>query len=217
MNDKAEHPVAHSNADALGDGRLQAASAARNIAPIVAAMAAQVRAGGGRALEIASGTGEHALAYAEAFGALTWQPTDIAPDRLASIEAWRQARAGDNLLAPRMLDAAQPGWDIGRFDLVTVTNLFHLISDAAGRRVIEGAARALDSGGQFFVYGPFREAGAFRSQGDARFHAALVAADESAGYKDTQWLVAQGAAQGLAVAARVEMPANNLFFVFAKG
>ena len=43
----------------------------------------------GLVLEIASGTGEHAVSFRRTFPDLDWQPSDIHPDALASIAAWR--------------------------------------------------------------------------------------------------------------------------------
>ncbi len=208
-----EQPQVHSNAAALADGRLCAPSASRNVGPITEALAPFVPARG-RALEIASGTGQHAVAFARAFPNVTWQPTDIAPERLASIDAWRTAEGVENLRPARRLDAATADWDMGRFDLVTISNLFHLIPRPDAENVLQGAARALVPGGALFIYGPFREAGGFRSQGDAAFHARITAADPEAGYKSVEWMGAGAAAAGLKAAARLEMPANNLALVW---
>ncbi len=82
--------------------------------------------------------------------------------------------------------------------------------------MIAGAARALAPGGVFCLYGPFREHGAYRSEGDARFDAQLQAADPETGYKSVEWVTETAAAAGLSPTARLELPANNLILVFAK-
>ena len=199
----------HSNAEALGDGRLSAPSALRNVGPITQVLGDLVP-DTGIALEIASGTGQHVLAYARAFPQLTWQPSDIAPARLASIDAWRRAAKLENLLPALRLDAATPDWDLGAFSLVLISNLFHLISAPAGENVIAGAARALAPGGRLFIYGPFRENGSFRSRGDANFHASIIAAEPESGYKSVEWMHEIAARAGLCPSGRHEMPANNL-------
>src|SRR5438067_7767825 len=43
----------------------------------------------GLVLEVASGTGEHVVFFAERFPKLEWQPSDAHPDALASIASWR--------------------------------------------------------------------------------------------------------------------------------
>ncbi|MEO1611507.1 MAG: DUF938 domain-containing protein, partial [Pseudomonadota bacterium] len=71
----------------MTDARIFAPAAARNAAAIVEAMR-EFAPMSGEALEIASGSGEHAVAIAAALPGLTWRPTDIQPDRLDSIDAW---------------------------------------------------------------------------------------------------------------------------------
>jgi len=203
----------HSNADSLDDGRLSAPAAVRNAPAIVAALAGWLP-DRGRVLEIAAGTGEHAVALARANPDLAWQPTDIDPARLASIDAWRAAEGVENMRVATMLDATAPDWQVEPVDVIYLANLMHLVSEAAAANVIRGAARALAPGGRFCIYGPFRTGGAFRSDGDASFHARLTASDPSIGYKDLEWIEAVGAEAGLARAAMIEMPANNLIAIF---
>jgi len=194
---------------------MYAPSAARNVAPIVAAMRGHVP-NTGCALEIASGTGEHVVAYAAAFPGMVWQPTDIQVDRLISIDAWRAEAGVANMRMAQFLDASRANWDAGRFDLVTVVNLLHLISDADARHVIQGVARSLRPGGRWVLYGPFRTGGAFRSDGDVAFDNNLRRHDPAIGYKDLEWVEAEAQAVGLSRAALIEMPANNLMLVMQR-
>lgn len=205
----------HSIADPLGGGRLSAPSAARNTQPIIEAMRPWIPATG-LALEIASGTGEHVLAFARAFPGLDWQPSDVEADRIVSIDAWRAAEGGANLRPARRLDATGADWGVQGCALVSVTNLFHLICAAAAQAVLAGARRALAPGGRFFIYGPFRTGAAFRSEGDRRFHRALTAQDPQIGYKDIEWLEARARAAGLRPLALVEMPASNLMLILER-
>lgn len=205
----------HSNADMLDDGRLSAPAAVRNAPAIVAALAPLVPASG-RVLEIAAGTGEHAVALARAFPRLDWQPTEIDPARLVSIDAWRAAAGVANMRVASWLDATTPGWIVPPVDLVYLANLFHLLPQAAAANVICGAARALVPGGTFFAYGPFRTGGGFRSDGDAAFHARLTASDPEIGYKDLEWIEAVAATAGLHLRAVIEMPASNLIIALQK-
>lgn len=216
MAGRDEKRPVHSNADALGDGRLSAPSASRNAGPIVEALRAHVPARG-RVLEIAAGTGQHAVACARAFPGLDWQPTDIAPERLASIDAWRAAEGIENMRVAQWLDAARPDWQVAPVDLVVIVNLMHLIAESDAANVIRGVARALTPGGRFFLYGPFRTQGVFRSEGDAGFDARLRASDPAIGYKDLEWIEAQAEKVGLLRRALIEMPANNLALVCEKG
>ncbi|MBM1634735.1 DUF938 domain-containing protein [Sulfitobacter mediterraneus] len=172
----------------------------------------------GRALEIASGTGQHIVEFATALPGLHWQPTDIEAERRASIDA-HVAEAGLSNVAPAAhLNAAEAGWHDAHapFDLIVLVNLLHLISEAEVRTVITEAAKALRPQGVLVLYGPFKREGRLTSEGDVRFHDQLRTADPAIGYKDTldmrRWL---GDA-GLTAVQTIEMPANNLAFVSRK-
>jgi len=193
------------------DGRLHAPSAVRNAEAICAALIDQAPASG-RALEIASGTGEHAIRIAACLPALIWQPTDIDPERRQSIDAWAAGAGRTNLRPARDLDACTPGWgaDWAGQDLVFTSNILHLIGTNEARTLIEEAAAALAAGGLLMIYGPFLRDEGFASAGDAAFHASLTAQDPEIGYKRaadvTRWMQERG----LVVQPPKAMPANNL-------
>ena len=193
------------------DKRMSAPSALRNMAPILEVLRTHAPARG-RALEIAAGTGEHAVAFSRAFPGLDWQPTDLDPDRLASTEAWRQAEGPANLRPPLALNAAKPGWHQthGPADMILLVNLLHLISDTEAGAVLTGITAALAPGGSAFLYGPFLRDGAAISDGDAAFHASLRAQDPAIGYKDIAWVRDRLAPLPVAI---TEMPANNLMVI----
>lgn len=205
----------HSHADRMDDGRLSAPAAVRNAPAIVAALAPLVPETG-TVLEIAAGTGEHAVALARAFPGLDWQPTDIDPARLASIDAWRAAEGVANMRVAVWLDATTPDWAFGPVDAVYLSNLFHLLPEAQAENLIRGVGRALGPGGTFYAYGPFRVGGGFRAESDEAFHERLRESDPSMGYKDAEWIEAIGAQAGLRPLARIDMPANNLILAFQK-
>lgn len=200
-----------------GGARLSAPSAERNAGPILAQLARLVPASG-KVLEIASGTGQHAAAFAAALPGLNWQPSEASPRMIESIRAWRAEAGLANLRAPVLLDATAPGW--GRqhpgHDLALVVNLLHLIADPEARAVLDGRAGALKPGGLALVYGPFRRGGALTSEGDRAFDASLRAQDPAIGYKDTAEVAAWAGAAGLVLEETVEMPANNLLLVFRR-
>ena len=207
-------PDSASVATPADDGRMFAPSAARN-ADAIATLVATHAPDEGRALELASGTGEHAVTLAARLAHLHWQPTDIDPDRRRSIDA-HAAHAGLKNLAPAIpLDATAPGWSAshGGQDLILLVNLLHLISEGEAKTLIAEAAQALAPGGNFILYGPFLRDGETTSDGDATFHAALQAQDPEIGYKDDwdvyDWLQANF----LDLVQVVEMPANNLGIV----
>ena len=211
---KGRLPPNASVAGDAGGGKLCAPSAVKN-GPALTALLREHAPQAGRALELASGTGHHVQMFARARPGLTWQPTEIAPARRASIDAYTAEGGLPNVLPAVALDAAAPGWhkDFAAQDLVTLCNLLHLIPAEAAERIIHEAVAALKPGGRFMLYGPFRRGGALTSEGDARFDAQLRAADPAIGYKDDAAAEAWLRAAGTAEVARVEMPANNLAFI----
>ena len=205
-------PPNASVAHAGDDARMHAPAATRNADAITDALCG-IAPDTGRALELASGTGQHAVAFARAMPGLDWQPTEIDADRRASIDAHAADACLPNLRAAIPLDATGAGWGARHSGqaLIVLVNLLHLISEAEARTLIAEAARALVPGGVFAIYGPFLRAGRATSDGDARFHASLVAQDPDLGYKDVAVVTGWLQTQGLRLIRTVEMPANNLF------
>ncbi|MGR3760123.1 DUF938 domain-containing protein [Roseobacteraceae bacterium NS-SX3] len=207
-------PGAASVAEPSADGKLFAPSAARNAEPLCDLLE-QVAPREGRALEIASGTGQHVAAYAARLPGLIWQPTEVDASRRASIDAHAAETGLTNILPAQALDATAPGWGAaaGPADLVMLSNLLHLISGGEARTLITEAALALAPGGRLVVYGPFMRAGELTSEGDRSFHAALQAHDPETGYKDDFDVIGWMQGAGLELREAVEMPANNLALV----
>lgn len=172
----------------------------------------------GAALEIASGTGQHIVAFAARLPALTWQPSEPDATRRASIDAYVAEAGLANLLSACHLDAATRGWGTAFHgqSLIVLLNLLHLISTGEARILIDEAAQALAPGGRFVVYGPFMRAGVLTSEGDKRFHSSLATHDPDIGYKDDAAVLAMAQDAGLTVAEIFEMPANNLAIVLEK-
>lgn len=203
--------------EGLGDARLSAPSALRN-RDLIAAELVRLAPARGRALEIASGTGEHVVVFAEACPGLTWQPTEPDALRRASIAAWTAAAGLSNILPPLPLDAARPGWaaNHGPADLVVLVNLLHLISGPEAETLLTEVAASLAPSGIFALYGPFLRDGEATSAGDAAFHASLRAQDSAIGYKDVTDTCATLVRAGLRHVETVAMPANNLLLVFER-
>ncbi|MCX7560961.1 DUF938 domain-containing protein [Sulfitobacter sp. F26204] len=196
--------------------KLHAPSAARNVDHI--ALILQEHApNNGSALEIASGTGQHIIAFAAVLPNVTWQPTDLDPDRLRSIDSYVHSAGLTNVRPAQRLDASMAGWSAQHRDqdLIVIVNLLHLISETESRRVLQEAAQALNGNGTMVIYGPFKRNGELTSDGDQRFDRELRETDPRIGYKDTQdinnWLVSTGLTPVVH-----ELPANNLAFVARK-
>lgn len=196
------------------DNRLNAPAAGRNTGPLVALLRHHAPAHG-RALELASGTGQHAVAFAGALPGLTWQPTEVDATRRASIDAWAKTRSLPNLRPAIALDATAAGWGAQHDgqNLILLVNLLHLISEPEARALISEAAQSLAPSGRFILYGPFLRDGEATSEGDRHFHASLTASDPEIGYKDDFDVIDWLHNAQLTLVDVLEMPANNLAFV----
>ena len=179
----------------------------RNREPIRAVLARELPAHG-TVLEIASGSGEHAVAFARAFPALTWQPTDTSPAALASIAAWRAEAGLANLAAPLALDVTTP-WPLAHADAIVCINMVHIAPWEAALALFAGAGRLLAPEGLLYLYGPYRFDGAFTAPSNAAFDESLRARDPRWGIRDVRELEAAAAAHGLALRETIAMPANN--------
>ncbi len=197
---------------AVPEGALSAPAAARNRAPILDVLRAQLPARG-LVLEIASGSGEHAAWFAAALPAITWQPSDRDGDALRSIAAWRAAASLPNLLAPLTLDVATEPWPVAQADAIVCINMIHIAPWRAAEALIAGAARVLPPAAPLVLYGPFREGGRTAPSNEA-FDRSLRARNPDWGVRDLDDVAALARRHGLTLAARVAMPANNLSVVF---
>ena len=130
----------------------------------------------GCVLEIASGSGEHAVWFAQQLPTLTFQPSDPAPEHRASIAAWIAHSGTTNVHAPLALDAAAEGWTLVHPPVaILCINMIHIAPWSAALGLVRHAAAALPSGGVFYLYGPFRRDGTHTSASNADFDADLRA------------------------------------------
>jgi SAM-dependent methyltransferase len=193
------------------------AAADRNKQPILDVLR-RVLGQRGTALEIASGTGQHAAWFAAALGQWIWQPSDADAGMLPAL-AERVAQAGlANLRPPLLLDVMSPRWlaqDAGqRFDAIYCANMLHIAPAAACPALMEGAARHLVGGGLLITYGPYFEDG-IPAPSNLAFDESLRARDPAWGIRRLEDVVAAARRAGLALRERHEMPANNLLLVFS--
>lgn len=197
------------------DPRRFAPATARNRAPILEVLQ-EVLPGRGLVLEIASGTGEHAVHFAAALPDLTWQPSDPSEDARASIAAWRDEAALPNLRAPLPLDVTAP-WPVDAADAIVCINMIHIAPWEATLALFAGAARVLPPGGPLVTYGPYRFGGAFTAESNAAFDADLRRRDPRWGVRDVVDLEAAAIAAGLALIGTFGLPANNHAIVWRRG
>lgn len=190
-----------------------APAAARNRDPILEVLR-RVLPPRGLALELASGTGEHAVHFAAALPGLTWQPSDPDAGAVASVAAWRDEAALPNLRPPLQLDVTAP-WPVDRVDAIVCINMIHIAPWAATEALFAGAARTLTDG-PLVTYGPYRFDGAFTAPSNAAFDADLRARDPGWGVRDVVDLDAVARAVGLRRDETVALPANNHALVWRR-
>jgi SAM-dependent methyltransferase len=186
----------------------------RNRGPIRDVLA-RVLPASGTVLEIASGSGEHAVAFAQAFPALTWQPSDADPAALASIAAWREEAALPNLAAPIELEVSGAWPDLAPAAIVCI-NMVHIAPWEAAFALFAHAGRELAPGALLYLYGPYRFSGAFTSESNAEFDRSLRARDPRWGVRDIDELVAAARCAELELVETVAMPANNHSLIFRR-
>ena len=210
-------PDTASIANSQDNGRLFAPSAARNSASIVE-LVERVAPKSGKALEIASGTGQHIVEIAVSLPNLSWSPSEVDRDRLKSISIWIEDNNLPNIRAPFYLDATEIGWaeSTDQSDFILLINLLHLISWREAETLIDEISKALNPMGVALIYGPFMREGQLTSEGDQNFHKSLIQTDPDLGYKNNLDMITLFAQSGLSHLETVEMPANNLAFVLQK-
>jgi len=197
------------------DARLFAPSAARNREPILAMLKAHLPPRG-LVLEVASGSGEHIVHFAQAFPGLDFQPSDADRQARVSIDAWRDEAGLQNVRPAIAVDAAAGSWPISAADAVLCINMIHIAPWDAAAGLMRGAAALLRPVGMLYLYGPFRRDGAHTAPSNEAFDRSLRQQNPEWGVRDLEAVTALAHAHGFAEPIIEAMPANNLSLVFRK-
>lgn len=195
--------------------RRQAPAAARNRQPILDVLGPRLPALG-LVLEVASGSGEHIVHFAEALPNLVFQPSDPSPEARASIDDWVQTLALGNVRPALALDAAGDVWPLERADAVLCCNMIHIAPWEAAVGLVAGAGRILPKGGTLYLYGPYRRGGRHTAPSNEAFDRDLRRRDAAWGVRDLEAVAALAQAQGFDLPEIIDMPANNLSLVFKR-
>ena len=176
----------------------------------------------GTVLEVAAGSGQHAVMFAPEFPNLMWLPTDPADDKLTSIQAWMKEEPSDNILKPLKVDASETKWPVESMKLnppisaLICINMIHIAPWPAGQGLLAAAGRNLPKKGVFYLYGPFNEEGKFTAPSNQDFDVTLKRNNPEWGLRDLGVVVREAAMQGLNLQEVFNMPANNKSVVFRK-
>jgi SAM-dependent methyltransferase len=196
-----------------------AESCEKNKEPILAVLK-EIFADRKRVLEIASGTGQHAVYFGRALPHLTWQPSELAQN-LAGIQAWLDEAQLPNVLAPLALDVNDAHWDVNDahwqvadVDAIFNANTVHIISWPEVERLFAHIARVIAPGGYVCLYGPYNYGGNFTSESNARFDDWLKSRDPNSGVRDFETVNRLAASHGLELLRDIAMPSNNRILVW---
>lgn len=197
------------------------AAAERNRLPIWQVLQSLLKPSG-RALEIASGSGQHAAHFAAALPNWHWQPSDLDGRLFADIAAWGRHTGAAQLAPAKVLDVRDSVWPSAQapftqpFDLVYCANLLHISPPDCGPALLQGAAHQLCPGGLLVIYGPFLEDGVPTAPSNLAFDTDLRQRNPFWGLRRMEALQAQAGQVGLSLQARHNLPANNLLLVFRR-
>jgi hypothetical protein len=202
------------------DSKLIAPAAERNKDAILEVLREVLPVSATHVVEIAAGTGQHAVHFADALRQVAWWPCELADETLASIEAYRLEAGLENLQPPQRLDVTVPGWagaiEPPQADFIVCCNMIHIAPWAACLGLLEGAGGKLTAGGKLMLYGPFRRQAVETAASNEAFDASLQARNPDWGLRLLEKVVEAASRHGLELDQVIEMPANNLSVVFKK-
>ena len=194
-------------------------AAERNRQPILDVLQ-QVLPASGVALEIASGTGQHAAWFAAGLPGWTWQPSDALADDFASVEHWCSQANAANVARPIVLDVLASQWPSEgpqfkqKFDAIFCANMLHISPWETCAGLMQGAAQYLSPEGVMVTYGPYLERDVATAPGNVNFDLSLRQRNALWGIRALDDVAHQAALAGLKLHKRFAMPANNLLLVF---
>ena len=174
----------------------------------------------GRVLEIASGSGEHAVAFQKLLPKLIWHCSDIEPKHLRSINAWIHFEQLEQIMpAPIRLNVKNHPWQlpnvlINQLCWVICINMIHISPWNCCESLIQEASQILGDSAPLILYGPYKRNGLHTSESNARFDESLRNQDPSWGVRELEDVEQLGLSAGLSLNNIIEMPANNLSLIF---
>ena len=169
-----------------------------------------------RVLEIASGTGEHALYMCQSRADIIWQTSDPDAGSRVSQNAW--AKAVDGQIKPSLnIGTTQDDWtrDLAEFDAIYCANMIHIAPWEAAEGLVKGAQKLLNSGQICVLYGPFKE-GDKTAPSNLDFDASLKSRNPAWGVRDLEAVKHIFELHGFNLIQQTAMPKNNQILVFKR-
>lgn len=174
------------------------------------------------ALEVASGTGQHCVHICKHFTNITWQPTDIDPSCMTSIEKYIEAEGTTNVKAPLMLDVSQPveQWPATikgcLYDLIVNINMIHISPWVCTVGLFSSAGMLLKPSGLLITYGPYAVDGTLTPESNVLFDQSLRSRNAEWGVRDVADLRTLASQHRMQFVKAFDLPANNKVLVFKK-
>ena len=171
-------------------------------------------------LEIGSGSGQHAVHFAEHLPHVYWHTSDQL-EYHDGINAWIDGVNLNNVDRPFRLDVtSKQDWEHiasmahTPFDGVFSANTAHIMSWDAVVAMFRGVGQLFEDQGVFLLYGPFNQHGEFTSESNYRFDCFLKQKDNAMGIRDDQDIFHLANQNNLNLVDDIAMPANNRILVF---
>ena len=193
--------------------RLSSPAAQRNRDPILDVLRMHLPPKG-LVVEVASGSGEHAVHFAQHLPGLTFQPSDPDAEARASIDSWTAKSGLANVRPALDFDVTRQPWPFVNAAAILCINMVHISPWRATEALMAGAARHVALGGILYLYGPYKRGGAHTAPSNAAFDESLRMRNPEWGVRDLEIVAGLAASAGFSEPAVTPMPANNLSLVF---
>lgn len=196
--------------------RYHAPAADRNSAPILEVLR-QVLPAAAHVLELASGSGQHALYFSSRLPGVRWQPSDLSAEAIESIRSYRAEGDPERFLDPIQVDASAPPWGIQELDAISCINMIHISPWQASVGLFGGGATSLKPGGVVMTYGPYRFSGVFTAESNRAFDQDLKRRNPEWGVRDVDDLQHVAHRHGFSLESTHSLPANNHALIWRLG
>ena len=201
--------------------RLYFPATERNRGPIGDALA-EMLPEQGSVLEIASGSGEHAVTFQRRFPGVLWQASDPDPSHCKSINSWIN-HEGLRALMPQALkiDVLEQPWPLPEhfsvdLKVIVAINLIHIAPWSCCESLAKQASETLPVGGRLIFYGPYRRNGSHTSLSNESFDQSLRERNPLWGVRDLEAVKKVCFDVDFTSMYVQELPANNLMISVSK-
>ena len=166
-------------------------------------------------LELGSGTGQHAVWFAQQLSHLHWQTSDRMENH-SGINQWLDESGLNNIGAPIALDIGRDVWPTQTFDAAFSSNTAHIMEWPDVEIMFSQVAGILSAGGLFFLYGPMKYSGVIAAESNRAFDHRLKEINPRQGIRDFNNLDTLALTAGMNLLEDNAMAANNRLLVWQK-